>query len=203
MRQFVTWQFWVTIAALVGLTVGLWVLVRDDSPPVAASVVEVDTDAVPEGGRRIDVVLPIYGASADPGFDIVDGKATASMQLAIDGYRTVMIAPGTPGENRCDSLDQIAGCAVAADLLGESVMWFSILPRGPRDTVVLPAPLEFQDGDRLLLANGWSVAHAPKVKRTCAEETGSLGEFMETFGDAASSSFGFDEQAVVGVTCDQ
>lgn len=202
MRQFVTWQFWVTIAVLVGLTAGVWVLVRDDAEATATAVVDVDAEAVPEGGRRIDLILPVYGALADPGFAIVDGKATGWMQLAIDGYRTVKIAPGTPGENRCAALDQFVSCAVAADVLGESVMWFSILPRGPRDTVELPAPREFQDGDRLLLANGWSVVHAPRVKRTCAEETGSLDEFIDTFGDAASTSFGFAEQAVVAVTCE-
>lgn len=203
MRQFVTWQFWLTLAVLVALPVGLWVVLRDDVGAAPAAVVDVDAAALPEGGRRIDVILPVYGAQADAGFAIVDGFTTASMQLAIDGYRTVKIAPGTPGENRCPDLDQLVRCAVAADLLGDAVMWFSIVPRGPRDTVELPAPREFQDGDRLLLANGWSVPHAPRVKRNCPQETTSLDEFMRTFGDAATSSYGFSAQAIVTVTCEQ
>lgn len=203
MRQFVTWQFWLTLAVLVALPIGLWVVLRDEVRAAPTAVVDIDASAVPAGGRRIDVILPVFGAQADPGFTIVDGVATGSMQLAIDGYRTVKIAPGTPGENRCPQLDEPLQCAVAADLLGESVLWFSILPRGPRDTVELPAPREFQDGDRLRLANGWSVVHAQRVKRDCPEETTSLGEFMRIFGDAATSSYSFADQAIVTVTCEQ
>ncbi len=203
MRQFVTWRFWLTILVLVAMPVGLWLVVRDEAGAEPTTVLEVDPSVLPEDGRRVDLILPVYGAQADAGFAIVDGRTTASMQLAIDGYRTVKITPGTPGENRCPELDQLARCAVALDLLGDAVMWFSILPRGPRDTVDLPAPREFLDGDRLLLANGWSVVHAPRVKRNCPEETGSLSEFMRTFGDAATSSYGFAAQAIVAVTCEQ
>lgn len=203
MRQFVTWRFWLTIAVLVALPVGLWVVVRDEVGAEPSTVVEVDPSALPEDGRRIDLILPVYGAQADPGFAIVDGRTTASMLLGIDSYRVVKIFPGTPGENRCPELDQLVRCAVALDLLGDAVMWFSILPLGPRGTVELPAPREFLDGDRLMLANGWSVVHAPRVKRNCPEETGSLAEFIRTFGDAATSSYGFSAQAIVTVTCEQ
>lgn len=203
MRQFVTWQFWLTLAVLIALPIGLWVVVRDEVAADPTTVAEVDAAALPEGGRRIDVILPVFGAQADPGFAIVDGRTTASMVMGIDGFRTVKIAPGTPGENRCPDLDELVRCAVALDLLGDAVMWFSILPRGPRDTVELPAPREFQDGDRLLLANGWSVVHAQRVKRNCPDETSTLSEFMRTFGDAATSSYGFAAQSIVTVTCDR
>jgi hypothetical protein len=203
MRQLVTWRFWLTIVVLVALPVGLWVVVRDEVGADPATVAEVEATALPQGGRRIDLILPVFGAQADPGFAIVDGLTTASMVLGIDGFRTVKIAPGTPGENRCPDLDELVRCAVALDLLGDAVMWFSIVPRGPRDTVQLPAPREFLDGDRLLLANGWSVVHAPRVKRNCAEETSSLSEFMRTFGDAVTTSYGFAAQAIVAVTCEQ
>ena len=61
MRQFVTWRFWLTIAVLVALPVGLWVVVRDEAGAEPSTVVEVDPSALPEDGRRIDLILPVYG----------------------------------------------------------------------------------------------------------------------------------------------
>jgi hypothetical protein len=67
--------------------------------------------------------------------------------------------------------------------------------------VELPAVREFQDGQRLRLANDWSVKRADRVKRECDTDTGSLTEFIATFGDAASSTFDIDEQRITTVTC--
>lgn len=205
MRQFVTWQFWASLLALVGITAGLWVVFRDDpalsSTAAVVNSVPADDYPVPETGRRIDVIALVYAAQADAGFQLVEGRATGTMRIAIDGTRTMTIVAGTPGENRCADLDRLASCAVAADLLGESVLWFSILPIGPRNTVELPAPVQFQDGQRLLLANDWSVAHADRVKRSCDRDTANLGEFMATFGDTATSTFDLDQQEITTVTC--
>lgn len=205
MRQFITWQFWASIAALLVLTGGLWLVFRDDGAAADQPVISAPVDdggyPVPATGRRIDLVALVYAAQADPGFQIVGGRTTATMKINVDGLRIITIVAGTPGENRCAELDRLASCAIAADLLGESVLWFSIIPLGPRNTVELPAVREFQDGQRLLLANGWSVKRADRVKRECDTDTGSLTEFIATFGDAASSTFDLDDQRITTVTC--
>ena len=205
MRQFITWQFWASIAALLALTGGLWLVFHDDGASADQTVVTAPVAdggyPVPENGRQIDIVDLVYAAQADTGFQIVDGRTTATMKINIDGLRTITIVAGTPGENRCAELDRLASCAIAADLLGESVLWFSIIPLGPSNTVELPAVREFQDGQRLRLANDWSVKRADRVKRECDTDTGSLTEFIATFGDAASSTFDIDEQRITTVTC--
>ena len=204
MRQFITWQFWASIAALLVLTGGLWLVVRDDGAAEQATGPATgaeDAFPVPETGRPIDLIALVYAAQADPGFQIVGGRTTSTLVINIDGVRTMTIVAGTPGENRCAALDRLASCAVAADLLGESVLWFSIIPMGARNTVELPAVREFQDGQRLLLANNWSVKRADRVKRDCDTDTGSLTEFIATFGDAASSTFDLDDQRITAVTC--
>ncbi len=205
MRQFITWQFWAAIVALLVMTGGLWLVFRDDgaaAEQTAAPGSAADSEyPVPETGRQIDLIALVYAAQADPGFQIVGGRTTATMVINIDGVRTMTIVAGTPGENRCAALDRLASCAVAADLLGESVLWFSIIPMGPRNTVELPAVRDFQDGQRLRLANDWSVKRADRVKRICDTDTGSLTEFIATFGDAASSTFDLDDQRITAVTC--
>jgi hypothetical protein len=199
MRQFFTWGFWLSLVALAGITFGLMAftdaLDSDDGDAVGPA------EVAPDAERNIDLIAMVFAAQADPGFDIVDGRTTADMQIRIDGFRFMNIKAGTPGENRCATLDQLATCTVAADLLGESVLWFSIVPLGPRNTVVLPAVSELLEGSRLRLANGWVVQRADVVKRVCDEDTASLTDFIRRFGDDATSTFSLDEQQLVSVSC--
>lgn len=196
MRQFFTLGFWMSLLALAGLTFGLLAITRDDESPVAA-VVEVA-----EREREIDLIAMVFAAQADAGAAIVDGRTTAHIQIRVDGFRFMEIPAGTPGENRCAELADLAKCAIAVDLLGEAVLWFSIVPLSPRNLVDLPAPVAFRDGNRLQLANDWIVAHAERVERDCEEDTTSLTDFMQQFGDRATAVFSLDEQQVIRAVCD-
>ena len=60
---------------------------------------------------------------------MVDGTATGEMRLALDATRTMVVKPGTPGEITCAKLAEINQCIVAADLLGDAVVWFAY-PKG-------------------------------------------------------------------------
>jgi hypothetical protein len=195
MRQFITWRFWLSLVALVVLTGGLIVLTRDDAPPVA-----LPADLQPVE-REIDLVGLVFLAQADAGFTIIDGRTTERLLIRIDGFRYVDIVRGTPGENRCDALDQLAGCVIVADLLGNAVLWFSMLPSEPRNVVTLPAVVELREGSRALLANGWVVRHAETIRRNCETDTSSLGDFIEQFGTSSTSTFSIDEQQLTAVTC--
>lgn len=196
MRQFFTLGFWLSLLALAGLTFGLLAFVRDDSP-----VEQVVTETAPTE-REVDLIAMVFAAQADRGVTIVDGRTTGDMQIRIDGFRWMDIEGGTPGENRCAELAELARCAVAVDLLGEAVLWFSIVPLSPRNLVELPAPLAFREGGRLQLANDWIVPHADIVRRDCEEDTASLTDFIEQFGERATAVFSLDQQEVVRVVCD-
>ncbi|MFN8024218.1 MAG: hypothetical protein U0Q03_21995 [Acidimicrobiales bacterium] len=196
MRQFFTLGFWLSLLALAGLTFGLLAIVRDDDPVDEVVAVTSPTE------REIDLIAMVFAAQADDDFAIVDGRATKNMQIRVDGFRWIDIMGGTPGENRCAELAELARCAVAVDLLGEAVLWFSIIPLSPRNLVDLPAPVAFREGGKLQLANDWIVPHADIVRRDCEEDTSSLTDFMDQFGERATSVFSLDEQQVVRVVCD-
>jgi hypothetical protein len=197
MRQFVSFRFWLSIAALLGLTYGLWyVLVRkDDSVAVIGQPAHA---AVSE--HRIDLLLPVYGIQAEPGFAMVDGVATGEMRLALDATRTMVVKAGTPGEITCAKLAEINQCIVAADLLGDAVVWFSLIPNPQRATLLLPGVNEVRKENWVLLSNGWEVARNEVVERNC--DAAGLDDFVHQFGgNLSTSTFSFEQQQIVKVTC--
>jgi hypothetical protein len=197
MRQFVSLRFWLAIAALIGLTYGLWyVLVRqDDSVAVIGQPAPRLTSE-----HRIDLLLPVFSIAADPGFAIVDGVATGDMQLALDASRTMIVKAGTPGEITCGRLAEINQCVVAADLLGDAVVWFSLIPNPQKSNLVLPGVTEVRKDNWLLLSNGWEVARNEVVERNC--DAAGLDDFVRQFGGSLSTStFSFEQQQIIKVTC--
>ncbi|MEX0848565.1 MAG: hypothetical protein WD023_12370 [Ilumatobacteraceae bacterium] len=202
MRQFFTWGFWASILAVAALFAGLVALMgrNDAGAGDLQDLVPADVVLGPPV-REVDLVASIFLVQADPGFAIVEGRANGAMQIRIDGQRYMNIPAGAPGENRCAGLDQLAQCAVAADLLGDAVLWFSIVPLGGRNSVELPAVTEILSSNRARLANGWIVTRADTLKRNCDEDTNSTTDFIRRFGTDASSTFSIDEQRLVSVTC--
>ena len=195
MRQFFTWGFWLSLLSLAVLAFGLYTVSR---PSDAVSAV-IDEVTVPD--RQIDLIALVYLAEADPSFSIVSGRTTGEMQIRIDGFRYMNIHADTPGENRCSALTELASCAVAADLLGESVLWFSIIPLGTRNQVQLPAVTVLRDDGTVRLENGWVLHHADTVKRLGCDDSTSLTDFIDRYGEGSTTAFSLDEQKVVSVTC--
>ena len=187
-----------TIAALGGLALVVVAFAKSRESDAGPAIEDVGT-ATPD--RTIDVVAWVYAVQPPPGFAIVDGRSNKDMALIIDGTRTMIIKAGTPGEMDCPRYAELAQCTVAADLLGDGVLWFSIIKGVPGATVELPAVAELLDGGWVRLENGWVVQHAPKIERSCAEDTSSLKDFIQLFGAAAKSTFNFERQQVVKVTC--
>ena len=151
--------------------------------------------------RTVDLVSWVYVITPPPGFAMVNGRANKDIALVLDGTRTMIVTAGTPGEINCSRLTEIGQCTVAADLLGDGVLWFSIIEGVPGATVELPAVAELLDGGWVRLESGWVVQHAPKVERRCAEDTASLTDFIDHFGATAKSTFNFEQQQIVKVTC--
>ena len=197
MRQFVSFRFWLSVAALLGLTYGLWyVLVRKDDS--VAVIGQPANEAVTE--HRINLLLPVYGIQAEPGFAMVDGVANGEMRLALDATRTMVVKAGTPGQITCAKLAEINQCVVAADLLGEAVVWFSLIPNPQRASLLLPGVTEVRKDNWVLLSNGWEVARNEVVERNC--DAAGLDDFVHQFGGSLSTStFSFEQQQIVKVTC--
>lgn len=193
MRQFFTVRFWLAVAALVGLA-ALALVVRGLDSSSATSAAE-------SNGRRVDLVQWIFQATAADGFEMKNGVTTADLSLQLDGARTMVVKAGTPGEVTCDDLLLPGRCTVAADLLGDAVLWFSIVPGSPDATIELPAVVELISGGWVRLSNDWVLRHAPKVERSCAADTSSLTDFINTFGERARSTFDFETQRIEKVTC--
>jgi hypothetical protein len=198
-RQFLSPRFWLSLGAVAGLFLLLVaVFGRGDSTSGAeASGGESPTAEL----RHLDLVSWVYLATPAPGFAFDDGVTTSDLALQLDGTRTMVIKAGTPGEIDCPTLTQVAQCTVAADLLGDAVLWFSIIPGPPGPVLALPAIREVLDSPWVQLANGWVVRRASRVERSCPEDTSSLTDFIRTHGDAASSTFNVEQQEVVRVTC--
>jgi hypothetical protein len=195
-RQFFSPRFWLTFAALGGLVLVLVTVFGGKSTP---GVAPVQAEADPE--RTIDLVSWIYVATAEPGFAFQGGVTTRDLALQLDATRTMVVKAGTPGEITCPTFDVPGTCTVAADLLGDAVLWFGIVPGAPGATVVLPAVVEMLDGGWVRLANDWIVRRASVVERSCAEDTSSLPDFIATYGENATSTFNFETQKLETVTC--
>jgi hypothetical protein len=142
----------------------------------------------------------VYNIEADPGFAISDGVATGDMHLVLDANRTMVVKAGTPGEITCSKLAEINQCVVAADLLGDAVVWFSLIPNPQKANLVLPGATEVREDNWLLLSNGWEVARTEVVERNC--DTAGLNDFVDHFGGSLSTStFSFEQQKIFKVTC--
>jgi hypothetical protein len=197
MRQFVSLRFWLTVAVLLGLTYGLWyVLVRRDS-----SVAVIGKPAhVEVTQHRINLLQPVYSIRADPEFAMVDGAAAGDMQLALDATRTMVVKAGTPGQVTCSKLAEINQCVVAADLLGDAVVWFSLIPNPQRASLLLPGVTQVLKDNWLLLSNGWEVARSEVVERNC--DANGLDDFVHQYGGSLSTStFSYEQQRITKVTC--
>jgi hypothetical protein len=196
-RQFVSPRFWLAIAALLGLTFGLWyVLVRRDTSVAVIGKPE----SAPITEHRINLLQPVYSIRAEPGFAIIRGTANLDMQLSLDASRTMVIKAGTPGEVTCSKLAEINQCIVAADLLGDAVIWFSLIPNPQRANLVLPGVTEVHNDNWVLLENGWELPRSEIVERNC--DANGLNDFVRQYGGSLSTStFSFDQQKITKVTC--
>lgn len=195
MRQLFTLRFLLTLLALLALLgVAQWISASNRDETVEVAVGE-------PAGRSVDFIALVETAHLPVGFAMVGGRANADLFLVIDATRTMLVKAGTPGEVECPGIAEPSQCIVAADLLGDGVLWFSLIPGTAGANVQLPAVVELLPGGWVRLANDWVVQHATKVQRSCIDDTTSLTNFIETFGDAATSTYNIEQQKIVRITC--
>ena len=200
MRQIFSIRFFAALGAVVGSFI------------VLASV--FGTSEVIDGGavvsetapsRRIDFVEHI-AFSTDPTFGVDDaGRATGATELVIDEQRRMRIVSGTPGELHCDPSGPADTCAVVADLLGEGVVWFAIVPAGEPGVVDLPA-IDTLDAGLATLVNGWQLPYASVLDRRCRQggrdvEYSSYREFRDELGDDFTTVYDIERRVLAAVVC--
>lgn len=202
MRQIFSIRFFAAVGAVVGLFFLLTTVFA------TREVIEGDGPADEVVLRRhVDLVDQVF-SSTNPAFriDPVDGTVVADTELVIDAQRRVRVVAGTPGEAYCDVLGPPASCAVVADLLGEGVVWFALVPMGSRRTVDLPAIDVLEDG-LAVLVNGWELPYASVLDRRCEDDLGndveftSYREFRQVMGDDFTSIYSIDDRRLTAVEC--
>ena len=208
MRQFFSPRFWFTLLALGAITLAATLVLRHQSSaggtaasslPSAPGTTVVGTNLA--GSHTADLVSLVYLASPAKGFRFRAGRTTADIALTLDGTRTMVVKKGTLGDSHCAFLTKVASCVVAASLLGDGVLWFSLIDGAPGPTAQLPGIVELVDAKWVRLANGWVVQRAPLVTRSCSDDTTSLRDFVDTFGKKSTSTYNLNNQRIEKVTC--
>jgi hypothetical protein len=107
----------------------------------------------------------------------------------------------------CTDLAKPNACVLLADMLGDAVVWFALVPSDAlagREFLTLPGLVDMQaNGDEGILRNGWVVKLAAPVKRDCGDTaTSSLRDFITRFPDQLSKIIvNLTTDNVVSVKC--
>jgi hypothetical protein len=194
-RQLFNWRFVAALAALAALALLARAIFIDDS--------SIDAVIEPELiERQIDLIEPIESATGLESFEISPAGVTSGfLDLTLDAERVLRIVPGTLGQIDCDELDTANRCAVFADMLGDAVVWFAILPQAPRATVELPPILDLNDG-RAVFDSGWRIPYAPVIERDCGgEDIPTFSDFLRRFGPDSVTIVDLESRQVTSVRC--
>lgn len=149
--------------------------------------------------RRVNLFAVVDSLTADLGWEVQSGKTTATMRMTLDDGRTLTIPDGTLVDGGsmlpfCTDYVTPKACVLVADMLGQSVVWFTLVPTDTKDgdsVLTLPGLIDMQEnGDEGVFRNGLVVRLATPVTRECSTmSTTSLRDFINRFPDAASSSY--------------
>jgi hypothetical protein len=201
-REIFSVRFFIAIGAVAGLLFVLFTffVARD---VVDQAISDNGADAAEIEPRAIDLVDVVSGTS-NPGFQFsADGEATGNVEFTLDPSRKVTVVAGTPGEDDCGRLAEPGACAIVADLLGEGVVWFALVPMGNGRSVPLPAIDSLEDGAATLV-NGWQLPHAPALDRRCGDELfESYRQWKQILGDNFTTIYDIDQRELTAVVCRQ
>lgn len=163
--------------------------------------------------HRIDLTANVVSVNTDAGWS-QDGGMTSSgtLRLSLDDQRVLTVPEGTMVDDydtvpACSDFVTPNACVLLADMLGEAVVWFALVPADTVDGLqflTLPGLIDMQaNGDEGILRNGWVVKLATPVKRQCGDiDTSSLRDFITRFPDSASTSLvNLTTDTVVSVSC--
>lgn len=195
MRELLSWRLVAALAALAGLAFLASSILDDDDE------LEAIIDPAPRE-RRIDLIAPVIAPLPSDDFEIDDdGLTVGYLDLLLPGDRTMRVAPGTPGEITCDEFEEFDGCGVLADVLGDAVVWFALVPQAEDATAELPPIVDLDEG-YAVLENGWLIAYPPVIERECGDiDIPTFSDFLDDYGPDSVSIVDLNLQQVTRVRC--
>jgi hypothetical protein len=195
MRQVLSWRFVAALGALVGLALLISALF------VGRGTVARVAERHGPMSRRADVIAIVLDSDSD-GFVLrEDGTTRGRLTLRTHENRSLTIFPGTPGTSTCDEIEKAGGCAVLAEMLGDTLVSFALVPMSANLQVQLPAIVDLSGGYAVLI-NGWQVPYAPVIDRSrCDSPAESFSEFLRLVGRHHRSIYSFGPGEITAVTC--
>jgi hypothetical protein len=197
MRQVLSWRFVAAIAAVLGLTLLVYVVSsqRDSGATFAGTAVET---------RRMDVVSLVESIEQSD-FEMtpqgtVSGTLILNVMVAGQPVR-VQAFPGTRGVVECENFTDQFQCAILAQSLGDTLVWFALVPVAGEFRFRLPA-IDDLEGGFARLVNGWEVPYAPSIDRSgCDDDSASFAEFLSEHDREFESVYDLTADAIVAVVC--
>ncbi|MEL0283518.1 MAG: hypothetical protein VW964_03040 [Ilumatobacter sp.] len=195
MREIFSIRFFAAVGAVI-LSFLVVSAIVGGAEPVAEEGADADTQP-----RRVDLVERVERFEDEGAvFSVVDGAAASSTVLILDERRSARIVAGTPGEDRCPIGRRIGACALVADLLGESVVWFRLEPVEPGGVVEF-GPIVALDDEVATLADGLQLPYAPVLTRRCDTEFESFSAFRRELGEDFVSRYTLSQRRLTDVIC--
>jgi hypothetical protein len=163
--------------------------------------------------RKIDLVASVNSINVDSEWS-QDGGVTrgGAMRLSLDDLRVLTVQDGTLSAeygsmSACTDFVKPNACVLLADMLGDAVVWFALVPSDAlagREFLTMPGLVDMQaNGDEGIFRNGWVINLATPVKRECGDtSTSSLRDFITRFPDQLSKTIAnLTTDNVVSVKC--
>lgn len=163
--------------------------------------------------RTVDLVASINSINADSGWSQESGVTRGgAMRISLDDLRVLTVQEGTLASDygstsACTDFVKPNACVLLADMLGDAVVWFALVPSDAlagRELLTLPGLVDMRaNGDEGILRNGWVVKLATPVKRECGDSpTSSLRDFITRFPDQLSKTImNLTTDNIVSVKC--
>jgi hypothetical protein len=165
--------------------------------------------------RKINLVASVNSIEQDANWS-QNGPRTSGGQirLALDDLRTVTIFESTLVDDyvtvpACTDFVTPNACVLLADMLGDAVVWFALVPADTssgQEFLTLPGLIDMRDnGNEGVLRNGWVLNLTNGVRRECGDlDTSSLRDFITRFPDTQSTTLvNMITDNVVAVSCVQ
>ena len=195
MRQVLSWRFIAAIVAVAAFALVVYILGSRQS---GSGVADADDGDV----RRMDFISLVASIRAEGFAMTANDTVSGDLTLVMPNGQNVTVFPGTPGVVQCDNLTDPYQCAVLGQSLGDTIVWFALMPmRGAEFRFELPAIVELEDGFARLV-NGWEVPYAQVIDRTeCDPDAASFADFLDAHGTEFVSIYDLSEEAIVAVDC--
>jgi hypothetical protein len=194
-RQVLSWRFVAAVLAVVAMALVVYIL---GSRSGGSNVAGAGDDDV----RRMDFISLVASIRADGFAMTANDTVSGDLTLVMPNGQNVTVFPGTPGFVECDNFTDAYQCAVLGQSLGDSIVWFALMPmRGAEFRFELPAIVDLEDGFARLV-NGWEVPYRQVIDRSeCDADAASFSEFLDDHGTEFVSIYDLTEQAIVAVAC--